>query len=516
MRTVAIVNQKGGCGKTTTAISLAGVYAAQGLRVLLVDMDPQSHCAIGLGIPEKRIDHDISDLLAASPCGSMDPTRLIWRPSRNLDLVPSRMRLAALEAPRGPLADAEDRHGRLASVLARLSDSYDLCLIDCSPAIGLLTYNALAASGAALIPVETGFFSLQGAARQVTTIRSMARKLSTQVKTWMVATLHDPESGLAGDLFDELRRRFGDGVCPHTIRHDPKLKEAASLGQTIIHHAPESSGARDYTMLASWLRSRLLSRHADASDLNQSDPDSPIDDALDREDGEDREDRDALSPVVRVVATVESSGLAQRLISPLTESVDEAAPAAVHADAGEHATRPNPSATVAAQSGIARQIAADLRTRAASRSEEMARLAQRLAARASAPPASVAPLVQDAPPSGEFHELKPRSVRSPVNLFHGVRQTRQGALFIVPLSLGSTVSVAADFNNWSPDRHAMRRNEELGVFEVCIPLPPGRYSYRLVVDGRWQVDPFNPATEPNPFGEFNSLLVVQERGSVVD
>lgn len=522
MRTVAIVNQKGGCGKTTTAISLAGVYAAQGLRVLLVDMDPQSHCAVGLGIPEKRIDLDISDLLTDPPGGSMDPSRLIWRPSRNLDLIPSRMRLAAIEAPRGPLADADDRHGRLAGVLSRLGESYDLCLIDCSPAIGLLTYNALAASSAALIPVETGFFSLQGAARQVTTIRSMARKLSVQVKTWMVATLHDPESGLAGDLFEELRRRFGDGVCPHTIRHDPTLKQAASLGQTIIHHAPESTGARDYTMLASWLRSRLMSRNPDAADASANPANDIPDDGLLEDDSFEPRNEDPTSPVVRVVATVESSGLAQRLIRTPASQTEILSPGTPARDPTEHAVRTEPSPPLVSHPGIAQQIAADLRSRTASRSEDMARLAQRLAARASgSAPATATDTATSTQPrgvaseTGEIQEPKPHSGRMPVNLLPGVRQTGQGMLFIVPLVLGSSVSVAGDFNDWAPDRHVMHPNEEIGVFELCIALPPGRYSYRLVVDGRWQVDPYNPSAEPNPFGESNSILVVRDTGSAV-
>ncbi len=178
MRTIAIVNQKGGCGKTTSAINLAGVFAASGYKTLLVDMDPQSHCAAGLAIPEQRIDVQIGDAMAGiGTSREVDLERLLWRVSRNLDLAPSTMKLATVEAARGELAGKADAESRLSKVLRRIADRYDICFIDCSPAIGLLTYNAIVAADEVIIPVETGFFSLQGATKQVNTIRSMAKRL---------------------------------------------------------------------------------------------------------------------------------------------------------------------------------------------------------------------------------------------------------------------------------------------------------------------------------------------------
>src|SRR5437016_12709818 len=112
MRTIAIINQKGGCGKTTTAINLAATLAKHGFRTLLVDMDPQSHCAAGLAIPEQRIDLDIGDAMLAGPDDAIDPKRLFWRASRNLDLAPSRMKTAGLEASRGGLSDKPDKEHR--------------------------------------------------------------------------------------------------------------------------------------------------------------------------------------------------------------------------------------------------------------------------------------------------------------------------------------------------------------------------------------------------------------------
>jgi chromosome partitioning protein len=254
MRTIAIVNQKGGCGKTTSAINLAGVFAASGYKTLLVDMDPQSHCAAGLAIPEQRIDVQIGDAMASVGTNrEVDMERLLWRVSRNLDLAPSTMKLATIEAARGELAGKSDAESRLSKVLHRLGNKHDICFIDCSPAIGLLTYNALAAADEVIIPVETGFFSLQGATKQVNTIRSLAKRLGAAPVYRLLATLHNPDSALACELLEELKRRFPGKVVSQVIRFDQRLRESASFGQPIIEYAPDSSGAEDYRGLAQWL-----------------------------------------------------------------------------------------------------------------------------------------------------------------------------------------------------------------------------------------------------------------------
>ncbi len=498
LRTVAIVNQKGGCGKTTTAISLAGVYASRGMRVLLVDLDPQSHCAAGLGIPERRIELDITDAMVAADGHGIDPAKLIWKPSRNLDLIPSRMKLAGLEASRGGLAERSDRQRRLALVLGKLAADYDICLIDCSPAIGLLTYNALAASSVALIPVETSFFSLQGASKQMTTVKTVARQMELSIRSWLVATIHDTESGLAGDLFEELCKRFGDSVCPHPVRRDGRLKEAASIGKTIVQYAPESTGAEDYAVVAEWLKARLSLKPAEGTE--------PRKDALEEPHVQDHTEDGGM---IRVVGAVETGGLTQRLAGRSGPSADGHShappPPSRRSDLEAKPEEPPPAVT------IAEQIALDLRSRAATRAEEMARLAQKLAGRTHAPPAATVEAKAEAPGTGVLTlvpEARTAAPRPVPGLPLGVKETSQGMLFVQPLAMGNRVAIAADFNAWSTDRHVMKRNDELGVFELCVALPPGRYSYRLVVDGRWQSDPFNPATDPNPFGEPNNVLVV--------
>jgi len=181
LRTIAIVNQKGGCGKTTTAINLAAIFARRGRRTLLVDLDPQCHCAAGLGVPESEIERGIGEAMIAPNRGTFESADILWEVARHLDLAPSTTRLAALEAPGGGLHELPDRDRRLAAVLERWRDRYDLVLIDCPPTIGLLTFNALRAAREAIVPVETGYFSLRGAEKQWKTIQRIIDRLNRQV-----------------------------------------------------------------------------------------------------------------------------------------------------------------------------------------------------------------------------------------------------------------------------------------------------------------------------------------------
>jgi chromosome partitioning protein len=470
MRIIAIINQKGGCGKTTTAINLAGITARKGLRTLLIDMDPQSHCAAGLAIPEQRIDMDIGDAMLADAARPLDTTRLLWRASRNLDLAPSRMKLAGLEAAKGGLAELADRDRRLAGVIDRLSPGYDVCFIDCSPSIGLLTYNALAAATDILVPVETSFFALQGATKQVNTIKAIAKRLGTAAPYWLVATIHDEASVLSRDLLQELRRRFGKRVSPEVVRRDVTLKEAASFGQPIVEYAPTSNGARDYTALAEW----LLSAQAEEQP--------------------------------RLTTTLELRDQAPIAATPGYEE-HEPTPAgamleAKPAEVGEPVT---PSRA----EELAQRARAMLLSRTAAESGQTG---------AAAPRSIVsAPVIRQGTPvtlaqEGVSQASDPDTVRA----LYGVRQTRSGLLFVQPISLGSWVSIAGSFNHWSSTTHRMRRNEALGVFELCIPMPPGKHEYRLVVDGQWTVDPFNDTAETNPYGELNSIVQVDATpGAVV-
>jgi len=459
--TFAIVNQKGGCGKTTTAINLAGVFAGRGYRTLLVDMDPQGHCAAGLAIPENRIDLHIGDAMLAEANAPVDARRLLWRVSRNLDLAPSTVRLAAVEATHGGLAGKPDAERRLKQALVRFDSQYDLSLIDCSPAIGLLAFNALVAADEVLIPVETGFFSLQGATKQVNAIKSIGKRLGIAPVHRILATMHDPVSGLSKDLLEELRRRFTSRVIPVVIRYDQSLKEAASFGQPVVEYSPESQGAQDYMALADWLTANALASgrqtHADEPEPAQPCPAeqaSPI--------------PAAPGPIASPLAGV-GGGRAADLVSRARKLQARAAEAAV----------PNVSARPLVPAAAVIEIK-------------------------STPPAEPAVI---APPLASAGPSVLSASRHTVGF--GPHVTPYGVTFRAPPALGRSVAVAGDFNQWMPERTVMRLNDGLGILEAVAFMPPGSTAqYRLVVDGQWIADPYNPSVSPNPFGGTNSVVSV--------
>ncbi|MFM9994974.1 MAG: AAA family ATPase [Phycisphaerales bacterium] len=528
MRTISIINQKGGCGKTTSAINLAGVFARRGLRTLLVDLDPQAHCAAGLAIPEQRIDQDIADVMLMDPGREFDPARLLWRVARNLDLAPSRMKLAGIEAARGGLAEKPDKERRLSGVLARLAPQYDLCLVDCSPAIGLLAYNALAAADEVLIPVETSFFALQGASKQVSTIRALAKRLGSDGSYWIIPTIHDESSALARDLLDELRRRFSPRVSPAVIRRDGALKEAASFGQPVIEYAPDAAGAADYSALADWMVKAMSLTGSDGAP-------APAPDAMPAlaepkpEHARPPAPRfefpcpppPGVSSFTAVAPECSTPESPTALLPPLAVTVVSAVSTPVLAAA----PTPPPAPLTRAEDMARRARVMQLR-RADERLRRIAHLERGPAVAVAAPPLGAAPVVVEAPDSLRTPDAPPSTTIEPVAIAAppspdppasaivpprlGVRTQPRRATFVQPLSIGRSAAIAGDFNAWSPAAHVLRPVESAGVFELTVPLPPGRYCYRLVIDGRWSADPFNEQGEPNPFGEPNSVFTVPE------
>lgn len=252
MRTIAIVNQKGGCGKTTTAINLGAVAASRGVRTLVVDMDPQGHCAAGLGVPLDGIEVGVVEaMLAQQP--DADAFSRLWPVGRNLSLLPSTIMLALQDSSEGELSRLADRDQRLSHALESLSPGHDLCLIDCPPSIGLLTFNALRAAQEAIIPVETGYFAMQGAHRQRQTIEALVHRLNKPLRCHMLPTLYDPGSALAIRILATLRQHFDDLLIPVQVREDEAFRVAASMGQPVVEHAPDSDARRDVEMLLDWL-----------------------------------------------------------------------------------------------------------------------------------------------------------------------------------------------------------------------------------------------------------------------
>lgn len=272
MRTVAIVNQKGGCGKTTTAINLAATLAEQGHRVLLVDMDPQGHCAAGLGVPEDRLEFCMARALLAEPAGGADPRAWLWNAARGVHLAPSSVALAGLESARGGLAARPDRDRRLSQMLDRLTGHFDWCVVDCPPTIGYLTFNALCAADEALVPVETGYFAFKAAERQLGTIGALVKQMSRPLAVRVVPTLHKADSQLAADILGAIGRRYGQAASPVVIRDHAVLREAASFGQSVVEFAPGSPAHADFQALATWIQaqpSTVRPRQSDSARTDQ-------------------------------------------------------------------------------------------------------------------------------------------------------------------------------------------------------------------------------------------------------
>jgi chromosome partitioning protein len=251
MRTIAVVNQKGGCGKTTTAVNLAGCLATAGDRVLLVDLDPQAHSTLALGVDPETLPENLYEILI-EPIGSAGAARLseVIRPwSDQLHLAPSGIVLSALEQKL--TADrAEQRTERLAAALASVADRYDWCLIDCPPNVGVLTFNALRAARELIVPLETSSFAIHGVQKLLETIALLTERIGHALVVRILPTLYDGRTRYARETLAEIRALFGELCFDTVIRSNIKLREAARRGEPIVAFARSANGAQDYGSLA--------------------------------------------------------------------------------------------------------------------------------------------------------------------------------------------------------------------------------------------------------------------------
>ena len=248
MRTIAVVNQKGGCGKTTISINLSSALAARGHRTLLMDIDPQGHCAVGLAVPEEQIEQNIYDTLIGM--GRGEPVRLkeiLWQISERLELAPSNIDLAAFEQQMSGVADRENC---LRKVLDEIQDEYDYVVVDCPPSVGLLTFNALRAASDVVVPVEMGYFSLHGLSRQLDTLNVLCRQCDQQINVMVLASMYDIRTKMGREILAELKKHFSNRMFKTVVNFNTKLKEAASLGQPISEYDPSCKGYKDFLGLA--------------------------------------------------------------------------------------------------------------------------------------------------------------------------------------------------------------------------------------------------------------------------
>ncbi len=248
---VAIANQKGGVGKSTTTINLGAGLAYQGERVLLVDLDPQGNTTSGLGIDRSAIEYSTYDLLVDDIAieDVVEPSSLL-----NLFVVPATIELAGAEIE---LVSMFSREARLGKALEPIAEDYDFVLVDCPPSLGLLTVNGLAAADEVLIPIQCEYYALEGVSQLMKNIQLVQRSLNPQLNIeGVLLTMYDGRTTLAADVVAQVREHFGETTYRTVIPRTVRLSEAPSYGEPIEAYDPMSRGAIAYRELAREFRRR--------------------------------------------------------------------------------------------------------------------------------------------------------------------------------------------------------------------------------------------------------------------
>ncbi|WP_028451612.1 ParA family protein [Chitinilyticum aquatile] len=252
MKILAIANQKGGVGKTTTTVNLAASLAHLGRRVLLVDLDPQGNATMGSGIDKSKLKHTVYTLLI----GESDVAATVQTSEAGgFDVLPTNRELAGAEVE---LVDAEQRETRLKAALEQVAGQYDFVILDCPPALNLLTLNALVAADSVMIPMQCEYYALEGLSDLVGTLKRIKQHLNRNIEIeGLLRTMFDPRSTLSQQVSDQLVKHFTSKLYHTVIPRNIRLAEAPSYGRPILAYDKSSKGAQAYLQLAE----ELLARH---------------------------------------------------------------------------------------------------------------------------------------------------------------------------------------------------------------------------------------------------------------
>lgn len=251
---IAIANQKGGVGKTTTAVNLAASLAVLERRVLLVDADPQGNATTGLGFDLGRLEGTIYECLVGEKKAG---EAIVRTRMEGLDLLPSNINLVGAELE---MLDMEDKERVMARVLEEVKEKYDYVLVDCSPSLGLLTVNSLTAADSVIIPVQCQYFALEGLGKLLNTVKIIQKRLNTKLEIeGFVLTMYDGRVRLSNQVVAEVRKHFEDMVFRTLIQQNVKLAEAPSYGEPVVLYDASCRGAENYLSLAT----ELLERNKD-------------------------------------------------------------------------------------------------------------------------------------------------------------------------------------------------------------------------------------------------------------
>ncbi len=254
---LAIANQKGGVGKTTTAINLGAALAFRGFRTLLIDLDPQANSTMSY-VDIRAVTRSLYDVIAEERCPMADI--VLPSPVKNLSVVPSRIGLAKVEAR---LVGEVDAHYRLKDRIETVRPAYDVIIVDCPPALGLLTVNALVAATHLLIPIQSSYFALEGTDDLLETIEKVRSRANPALDLLgVLITMHDKRTSLARDIRGQIQQVFGAKVFNTIITKSVRLEESPAYKESIFTFAPESSGAIEYYSLAQEVLERAKARVA--------------------------------------------------------------------------------------------------------------------------------------------------------------------------------------------------------------------------------------------------------------
>jgi len=241
MKIISIVNQKGGVGKTTTAVNLASYIAKEGKKILLVDLDPQGNATTGIGIDKAELQGSIYDVIVSEDKAEL---HIISGKYKNLDILPSKIDLAGAEIE---LVGKISRESKLKRKLEQLKGKYDAVIVDCPPSLGLLTLNSLTASNFVIVPIQCEFYALEGLSQLVNTINLVKSELNPELEIGgILLTMYDSRIKLSEEVEKEVRDYFGERVFKNVIPRNIKLSEAPSYGQPIDQYAFNSKGAKAY------------------------------------------------------------------------------------------------------------------------------------------------------------------------------------------------------------------------------------------------------------------------------
>lgn len=245
-KSIAIFNQKGGVGKTTTNINLAACLAIKGKKVLVLDIDPQGNTTSGLGIDKRNLEYSTYDLLTED---DIDTKKAILNTStKGLDIIPASVSLAGAEVE---LVSVKGREKKLKKALAKVKKNYDYIFIDCPPSLGLLTINSLTAVDSVLIPIQCEFYALEGVAQLMSTIDIVKKNLNSKLKIeGVILSMFDGRTNLSIQVVEEVKKYFKEKVYTTVIPRNVRLAEAPSYGLPIAEYDPKSSGAEAYREFA--------------------------------------------------------------------------------------------------------------------------------------------------------------------------------------------------------------------------------------------------------------------------